>query len=408
MSSIVTAQHSTMPTGLGSPVPLNHACPTCQGGEGVVLGKMAYQFVEGTELPDQQDVVCCSQCGFVRCDSGPGQQVYDRFYKQYRYSPAYLAHEISEPERAYFNDVLTTLRSHLDHENSTIFDIGCGSGNFLKHCRSAQAKNLFGVDLSTACVSSLQQAEFNAEVGSVSSIPFPGIRPAAVVLSHILEHIVDLRTALGTLRERLADGGIVYVEVPDTEAFPQFTEHAPLRYFYPQHVVHFDQIHLDNLFQSNGFRKLETARRSRFENELTIPAIAAVYEVDGGRVAEPTPDFRLAVTVKRWFEASSCDPEGVFAELARSRCPAYVWGVGIHIQMMLGMTALRDCHIVCCVDQDRSLQGQTIGGHRIVSPDCLSRAKEEETVVIGSVIHRRRMLEILRNDFGFSGNVVTV
>ena len=144
----------------------------------------------------------------------------------------------------------------------------------------------------------------------------------------------------------------------------------------------------------------------RIENELTMPAVWALYEPGTSGDTLFVADFQLAEKVKSWLDARVVDPQGTFAKLARDRTRVYVWGLGIHVQMMLGMSQLRDCHIVCCVDQDAKLQQKTLLGRKIVSPHVLSQATDEDTVVIGSLIHRQKMLKHLRENVGFRGRVV--
>jgi hypothetical protein len=181
-----------------------------------------------------------------------------------------------------------------------------------------------------------------------------------------------------------------------------------LRFFYLQHLVHFDAIQLDNLFHSQGFRKVTGGQRLRVENELIMPAIWAMYEHEKHSQATVIADFSLAEKVRAWFDAAELDPGHEFAKLAQTGNRVYVWGLGIHVQMLLGMSPLRDCHIVCFVDQDTKLHERTILGRKIMSPAVLAEATPQDAVVIGSLIHRQKMLRHLREEVGFSGQIVCV
>ena len=109
-----------------------------------------------------------------------------------------------------------------------------------------------------------------------------------------------------------------------------------------------------------------------------------------------------------WFESRKLDRDGNLAELAANGRRVYVWGIGIHIQMMLGMSPLRDCNLVGCVDQDPQLQGRSIAQWPILPVCTLENATDQDVVVVGSVIHRQQMLHHLRHELKFSGRVVTV
>ncbi len=371
------------------------------------MGHLRYALFDESPLADEYDVVCCGRCGLVTCDTPDSQQEHDRFYRKYEYSPASLRSAASRLEETYFAEIVELLAPYLSR-HEPLLDIGCGSGKLLTKCRELQFENLFAIDLSEACIDSLRRSCYQAAVGSLSEIPFPDVSPGVLALAHVLEHVVALKEGLRGVRERLRDGGVLYVEVPDTQRLQDFCEGSPLQFFYPQHLVHFDELHLNNLFSTNGFRRLGAGTRIRPEHEIQIPSVWSLFAFDDRSSPVPRSDFGTARKVKSWFEGVGLDASGVFSNLAQTGVPVYVWGVGIHVQMMLGMSPLRDCNIVCCVDQDPKLHQKRIAGHAIESIEILGHAGEEATVVIGSRIHRQAMLTALRDEFRFSGRVVTV
>ena len=392
---------------LGAICRLYQACPICDSSSGTVLGRLKYELFANSPVADDFEVVSCVGCGYVSCNTPSSQQDFDRFYEHYYYSPAYVAHEIPPEENQYFADVVQSISKHLTESRPSVFDIGCGIGGMLRKFRELGYNNLFAIDPSPACVDFLANEGFQAALGSVQDIPFADSEPGVIVLSHIVEHLVDMKQALRSVWERLERGGVVYVEVPDAAAYEEFRPGIPLQYFYLQHVVHFDEHQLDSLFHANGFRKLEGGRRVRDENCFVTPALWGVYERATNAPTSFTPNFDLARTVKGWFGNSTLDPDGSFAALAASGKRVFVWGVGTHVQLMLGMSPLRDCNLIACVDQDPKLHGQTIAGTRIEPLSVLQQATSEDAIVVGSLVHGRKMAEQLRAETGFCGEVLT-
>ena len=386
---------------------LSRPCAVCNGRLGDVLGSLCYASLDGAQLASRFDVVGCSTCGLVTGNTKSSQADYDRFYATYAYSPASLAAGVSPGEEEYFRSVAATVAPYLERGCGGVLDVGCGSGKLLGALRARGFDRLGAVDLSAACVESLRTAGFDAEVGSAAQIPSGIQPPSVIVLGHILEHVVALRESLLSIRRHLAPAGVVYVEVPDTSLFQEYSEESPLKYFYPQHLCHLDRQHLNNVFAASGFELRDQGSRVRAEGELQIPSIWAVYEPSGGS-AEWEPCGRLSAQIRSWFEPNLLDAAGTFARLRDSGCRVFVWGVGIHVELMLGMSPLAECNIVCCVDQNPRLHGRRIGRHRIDSTDELRAATAEDVVVIGSRIHRVQMLESLRRDFEFEGQVVTI
>lgn len=386
---------------------LNHHCPVCQTEDGAVLGCLRYTLFDESPLANTFNVVCCVKCGFVFCDTPSSQDDYDRFYEKSFYSSAYLNREFSADEKKYLVQTLDILSPYLTDKNASIFDIGCGIGVLLETLHTLGYKNLYGIDPSPSCVNLLNTYKgIQAKIGSVSGMPSDGIKADVIILSHIIEHVLDLPLALQSIGSKLSEGGLVYVEVPDAIRYEAFKGISPLRFFYLQHVIHFDQSHLRNLFVSNGYQEAKSGHHLRVEGDLLMPCIWGIFRKDNARSGVIKPDFHLAHQIKTWFGNVLLDNDDILANLASCNTPVYVWGVGIHAQMMLAMSPLRDCNIKCFVDNDERNHGKTIDGERIYPVDVLYNATKRDAVFIGAPTHSQKMYEHLIKQIGFKGKVI--
>ncbi len=386
---------------------LNHLCPVCRTEEGAILGRLKYVLFDGSPIADTYNVVCCVQCGFVFCDVPSSQDDYDQFYKQYFYSSAYLKREVSAEEKRYLDQTLNILSPYLTDKDASVFDIGCGTGNLLERLHTLGYKNLYGVDPSPSCVNLVNKYQgIKAEIGSLASVPFNGILADVIILSHIMEHVVELPVAFQGINNKLSEAGLVYVEVPDATGYGSFEDISPIRYFYPQHIIHFDENHLSNLFTANRYQQVADGHHTRVEGELRMPCVWGIFRKDATGSGVIKPDFQLARQIKTWFGNVSLDKDDVLANLASSKIPVYVWGIGIHVQMMLGMSPLGDCNIKYFVDKDERTQQKTINGNRIYPLEVLNKASEREAVVIGAPAHSEGMYHYLIEQAGFRGQVI--
>ncbi|GEM_PF-427164 len=386
---------------------LNHDCPVCQAKEGAILGHLKYVLFDDSPVTDTYNVVCCVQCGFVFCDVPSSQNDYDQLYKQYYYSSAYLSREVSTEEKRYLDQTLNILSPYLKDKNASIFDIGCGTGNLLQRLHPLGYKNLYGVDLSPSCVNLINKYQgIKAEIGSLASVPFNGIKADVIILCHILEHVVELPKAFQGINSKLSEAGMVYVEVPDSMKYGSFQDTSPIRFFYPLHIIHFDENHMLNLFTANGYQQVTSGHHIRVEGELQIPCVWGVFRKDNTKSGVIKPDYHLACQVKTWFGNLSLDKDDILANLASSNVPVYVWGIGIHVQMMLGMSKLGDCNIKCFVDKDERTREKTINGKRIYPLEALANANEREVVVIGAPAYSEEMYRYLIEQVGFKGRVI--
>jgi SAM-dependent methyltransferase len=383
-------------------------CPVCGGKDGIPLGRLGYELFEDAILPGSYDVACCGNCGFVVCNTPASQADYDEFYKNDFYSPAYLERALDDKEKRYFKETAEIFRRVTD-SHAAIFDIGCGAGYLLETLRNEGFKDLYGVDPSGDCVKLLNERKhLQAAEGSLTSIPFKDVNIDLIILSHLLEHILDINPALKSIAGRIPENGRIYIEVPDSTRYGQFAPQKPLSFFYFQHVIHFDLRHLTNLLRMNGFSEEESGFREREEKGFTMPCLWGVFKKTAASGNGYRPDFSLALQIHDWFRNTSLDPDGELRDAAGSGTPVYVWGMGIHAQMMLKMSPLRECNIAAFVDKNPRLSGKKIFGKSISSTGVFSRLTSDDVVMITALIHRDQMTRFLREEMKFKGRIITI
>jgi len=223
-----------------------------------------------------------------------------------------------------------------------------------------------------------------------------------------MEHVINLPAALQHIYNKLSEGGLVYIEVPDATRYDTFKSTSPLRFFYFQHIIHFDLSHLRNLMKTYGYQEVKSGHRVRIEGELLMPCVWGIFRKDDSLSAVINPNFHLARQIQNWFNNSSLDKDNLLANLASSNTPVYIWGIGIHTQMMLAMSPLGYCNIKYFVDKDEKIQNKTIAGKKIYSPEVLYNATKLDTVIIGAPTHSKEMFQFLMKEIGFKGKVIIV
>ncbi|EEQ99041.1 3-demethylubiquinone-9 3-methyltransferase, putative [Perkinsus marinus ATCC 50983] len=93
-------------------------------------------------------------------------------------------------------------------------DVGCGGGLLTEDMASTYGYNITGIDISEA---SLRQARehgrhipnLHYQVGSAYDIPFPDDSFDGVIISEVLDHLMDLRKAIQEIYRVLKPGGVV-------------------------------------------------------------------------------------------------------------------------------------------------------------------------------------------------------
>lgn len=389
-------------------------CPICNCLNGKKLGNLEYVLFDDNPLSNEYNVVACENCGFVLCDTQTSQNDYDNFYEKYFYSSAYVNREINDDELQYVTDTIQRIQPYIKDLYLNIFDIGCGNGALLKKLKLFGYKNLYGIDISKSCVNILKNEGINANNGSVTNIPFKDTKADVIILSHVIEHIVDMKSALKFIKNKLTNDGLIYVEVPNANEYDIFENCSPIRYFYLQHIAHFDSFHLSNLFKANGYTELKNGISYRKEGNLVMPCVWGIFHKNynhemmnqSNNNETINQNFYLSDKIKKWFNDINLDTNNILSNLVSSKKVIYIWGLGIHMSMMLAMSPLKNCKIKYFVDSDERNQKRTINGYKIHPTSILKNAKENDVIIIGAPTHAKEMCNHLVDTLKFEGKII--
>jgi SAM-dependent methyltransferase len=358
------------------------------------------------------DVVACVRCGFAYADDTPDQAFLDAYYRDMAKKSALLERRgYAEPEY-----LVRTHRVSLEHvlphvrPGDRVLDIGCYTGHLLALLRDAvPGVRVTGLDPSAVAARVARERHgVDVRVGSLFDDGLQLGEFDVVILTHVLEHIVELRPFLARVLSLLADGGRFCVEVPDANAFflttdqddPIGVEHKdPFLQFSVEHVNYFTAASLENLMLANGFAPL--ALRAGVS---TVAMLASAWER-----APLARDTRGPDALRRYVLECSALLEPIVARidaLAGRGAPIVVWGAGAHTQRLLASGALDRVTIRCFVDSDPGYHGATLNGVPIRPPDAL-RDDPHAAVLISSQMYEDEIEAQIRAS-GYPNEVVTL
>ena len=229
-----------------------------------------------------------------------------------------------------------------------------------------------------------------------------------IILSHVMEHISDVKRAALILRELLSDDGQLYIETPDAG---QYARHyiVPYYYFDSEHINHFDRNSLFNLFESAGFNTVQIMSKSFLVNETTrYPAIFGIFK----KIANPQPyiflkDDAARKEIEQYINMSNDTVSNqVLEQLAGSGQPIVVFGAGNFTARLLESTPLKKCNIYAFVDNDVKKHGNTFNNTLIREPAFLKQFKGP--VVVCSALFFNQILNQLKNDLQIPNEIITI
>ncbi len=328
-------------------------CPAC------LSTKREQLFDYALTSGERQFIYSCLPCGMLFASSRAPIDYSHSIYE----SPGALGSGVSEFDQRRLDEVAATIERFCIKESVKLLDVGAGQGGLLAALERRGFGKQTGLDLSAACCQRVGDAGF-----PVINLPLDKVsgRFDFITLTHVLEHIEDVHTFLGQVRDHLVTFGRVYVEVPDAARYNSYSMTLPFLDLNSEHINHFSLDHLFDTLERCGFESI-----SHGEKEITLTSghlYPAVWCVAGRK--------QSALRMKAYIHNSSAALARANFHLEQSlgtENEIAIWGAGEYLAHVLRLPAVASRSIVAIVDRNPSLHGRTIAGCVVHDPSTLSR-----------------------------------
>jgi SAM-dependent methyltransferase len=253
---------------------LNSSCLSC--GENKLDGVRPYRtkLSYGRTVFGGAQLKRCVECGLVQVVPRPDPRVLADYYaRDYRSGPRFGA-DVADASRFprdnlfYFNrgqSIARLVSPFLKKEAPQILDVGAGYGHVLYGFGELYPRGTrSAVEFSDVCAEHLKSVGVQVHTRPVEEV-LPGLERKfdLVILSHVLEHLLEPGAALRLIRASLVPGGVLYIEVPNIppESLLRYADHRWAPRFDEPHISFFSVPTLRRLMHSAGFEELfcETA-----------------------------------------------------------------------------------------------------------------------------------------------------
>ena len=394
---------------------LKRHCPICDGVTGELLHTITFATAKNECFPKGYNIVCCKICGFIFNDTTLTQKDFDMYYKntsKYYGTDIVGAGSLTEQETARYLKQLERLLP-LD-KTAKIVDIGCAKGGLLRTLKQMGYIHVYGIEPSAHNLSCLEECGikgFNASLPELQNID---MKFDVAILSHVAEHIYDLKKALNAISEILANNGILYIEVPNASQYHKMFK-APYYYFDAEHINHFSESTLRTLTKHvlyNSFSCLSSF--SCEEDHYTACGIILRKEA--------TPEFDLTNDINNisniYKYLASSQKVNKILKLAIGKLAAqqtgkiFLWGAGAYLRAQLERGILDSVadKLFCIIDKNKNINGMTIFSSRlqlslpVKSSSVLSKTSSDDAVIITSVLYQQQIFGELK-EMKFAGKI---
>jgi SAM-dependent methyltransferase len=330
-------------------------CPICDNTIGEILHCQIFSLNPDSLLPQKYDVVSCIHCGFTFADTPASQEVYDKFYvlqSKYEDRNTGSGGGFTSYDKKRLDETADEIVRQCPDKNASILDLGCANGGLLRALKERGYNNLCGLDPSEKCVKEVRAAGINCENGSLFNVSQILRRKFDfIILTHVMEHICDLKMAMLTIDKVMNKNGLLYIEVPDAGRYAQFYK-VPYYYFDIEHINHFDSVSLSNLGLIISCQTISKGSKNlTVSNSELYPAVFVVLQKKFSEQATRSIKQHIKDSSKEIKNENVC-----IHDLIKSQQDTIIFGIGNHTRRMLVTTDLSKCNIVCFVDNDTSKQ----------------------------------------------------
>ncbi len=268
-------------------------CPAC-------LGQGLRSWFTKISPSGSYEISRCTACGSAFVVPRPGDEELERFYRAESYRadggpvPEERLKACTEAEVRYPNSTLDAARivgrCAAWAKGRRFLDVGAGFGFFTREAMR-QGFEVTALEPAPSCreVFALLNG-FEAAPSLLTGALAQAHRGAfdVVLMSQVLEHLPDLETVLGWLRDLLSDEGLAAIAVPRfRSAISMLQGRRDMFIVPPEHLNFLTPRGLQALFERHGFRCLGIQTISRFDparlrKRIPVAAKAAAMALRGG------------------------------------------------------------------------------------------------------------------------------
>lgn len=366
-------------------------CPICAGLP-TALGITVGYSVAALRGRVSIDYACCPACGFV-FQRNP--LTWESLRGYYRQSPRYRPAEIDESEAQLCLAQANFMADAGPLDGRSILDVGADMGKLLDVLAAKHACKTAYMEENEEAKRQLRSHGRHREVvGLRESDCFDWL-----VLSEVLEHIVDPVTYLSMMRRYLAADGKVFIEVP-CHSFWDDEDYG----FSFEHVNYFSPASLTSALHRASFvtTKLEIGSDARY----FVGKVRVIRAV--AQAASPSLPAHLAAAVRahhnRGMEARFAAAERLSIDNARNGRPGLaLYGAAELADLLLSNTTLDAADILAIFDTDPKKHNTLFHGLPVRPPQDIPVVSPTAILILSSAESAiRRTISAT----GFTGEVI--
>lgn len=363
------------------------------------------------------NTVICKSCGLMMINPRMNQESYNLFYDN-EYRKLYNGDD--KPTNKFFIDQFERGRKIVDFikhsmksdyfKINNVLEIGCGAGGILQKFAN-EGFNVTGIDLGSEYVDFGMKKGLNLLCCSSKELLINEKKKYdLIILSHVLEHFLDLKYELSIMKQLLTPNGVIYIEVPGVKNLQNSYECDFLKYLQNAHTYNFSLNTLIQIMKLNDFQfiKGDEQIRSlfRINNIDTDKNILNYYDENMSYLLdlEDNRDYYIENYKRINNNYISFNNRKAF-ERTKKKIYEFddgeviIYGTGAHTKLLCEY--IGEClQIKGIVDNDLERIGRIMYGYRVLNLE--NEKKNVKLIVISSLSYQEQIYERIKSlqDYG--------
>jgi SAM-dependent methyltransferase len=233
-------------------------CRVCHSKRVLDLGVRRNYYLANLDQTISLSYAICQDCHFIFQGEYVGNEFLNYYYQQ---SPMLRRKEPTVFEVGQNERQGEYLARHMALEGKCVLEIGAHAGAFLRYLYQRFGCTAYFEELSEEARTVLASQEGLHDFQSLKGEK----KVDVVILRHVLEHIFDLESFLTYVHSLLAEGGSLFIEVPDWTHFDAHTDP-----FIFEHLNQFNSAGLMQLLRRTGWQ-IEALEKSIHPDDPATP-----------------------------------------------------------------------------------------------------------------------------------------
>lgn len=352
-------------------------CKICGGTHFKKLGELCSNMkVMGNHFPDGKcDIVTCLDCGFVfyHCENTE-QKDFDEYYRSVSKTMNYYDMYPKKVADDYFLHIFEMIQGYIT-KDSKILDVAGGYGELAHLLMEKGYPNVTVLDMKSECIQEINKMGISSIEGNLLELETQESYDL-VICSHILEHFMDIDTALQKVKELTKPGGYVYLEVPDMAQYSKL-DRAPYHFLTYEHICHFTEVTFHNIASQFGFQMMYLKKYIKCHD---YPCLCTMLKPTNQSI-EMIQDRESASLILEYIQNCEEKISVVTAQFENSKRPLILWGIGASTAQLLNGNFDR-CNVIQLVDSNPARQGLSFKvGKHVLQVEAPSNVQRRDAVI---------------------------